>query len=90
MDLLTRVFTAARDKRGQPVAPGGLPDRLVAQIEAPAHPIAQVAQRGVHRETVHEQRAASPHLHRNPVRCANELGDPQVKHLPRLARAVQQ
>jgi hypothetical protein len=50
------------DKRRQPVAAGGLPHRLTAQIEAPADSIAQVAQRGVHREAVHEQGTASLHL----------------------------
>src|SRR5207253_11043922 len=90
VDLLTRLFTAARDKRGQPVTPGWLSCWLVPQIEAPAHLIAQVAQRRVHRQAVHEERAAPLHLHRDPVRCPNDFGDPQVEHLPRLAGAMQQ
>lgn len=59
MDLLAGMFPTARDKRGQPVTAGGLSERLVAQVENPAHAIAHVAQRGVHREPVHEQCAAA-------------------------------
>src|SRR6266508_175210 len=59
MDLLAGMFPTARDKRGQPVTAGGLSERLVAQVETPAHAIAHVAQRGVHREPVHEQCAAA-------------------------------
>src|SRR5688500_8857373 len=86
VELGSRIGLAARHKGGKPRPPGGLADRLVAQIERPAHPLTLVAQRRVHRAPVQEDGAAALHRHWEAAGASDLLRDAQVERLPRLGR----
>jgi len=65
--LSFRLTSAAGDKSREPAAAGGLANRLISQVEAPADDIAAIGQAGVPCPAVHEKYVAGLHRQRNLI-----------------------